>query len=324
MPQRGLPIPAYRETRRTLLREICSAAAVALEVPGARAQGFPSSSRRASEATPVSFSRQLNGAKIHYRQWGSENRPAMVLLHPAPLNCHVWDSFAPRIAAHFRVIAPDARGFGDSAWNESYGDDIYLKDLSALIHELNLGKVLLCGNSMGGTLAYMYAGLHPENVDRLILADTGPGPAKESGPSQSPPPRRGPPPIPTGPFKSPDDAAAQIPKPFGPAFTQAMIDHNLKREPDGSWRWKYDMKGTAVEAERSMRDPRKWPLWKAVKCRTLVLRGEKSPAMSKEMADQMIDENRNATLVVIPDAGHFIPIEAPAAFTEAVLKWLAV
>jgi pimeloyl-ACP methyl ester carboxylesterase len=45
--------------------------------------------------------------------------------------------------------------------------------------------------------------------------------------------------------------------------------------------------------------------------------------MSQELADQMIAENQHATLVVIPDAGHFIPIDAPAAFEAAVRKWLA-
>jgi pimeloyl-ACP methyl ester carboxylesterase len=180
---------------------------------------------------------------------------------------------------------------------------------------------------MGGTLAYMYAGLHPENVERLILVDTGPGekPTDQPPPTAPPAPRRGgPPPMPAGPFASVEDAAAQVPKAFGPAFTRAMIDHNLKRDTDGSWRWKYDLKGTTVAAERSMRDPRKWPLWKAVKCPTLVLRGESSPAMSQQAAEQMIAENEHATLVVITGTGHFIPLEAPLAFEAAVRKWLSV
>lgn len=251
----------------------------------------------------------------------------MLLLHPAPLNSRVRDSFAPVMASRFRVIAPDARGFGESEWSESYEGDVLLNDLHALLSELKLRRVVLCGNSMGGTLAYMYAGLHPENVERLILADTGPGekPADQASPTAPPSPRRGgPPPMPAGPFTSVDDAAAQVPKAFGPAFTRAMIDHYLKRDADGSWQWKYDLKGTSVAAERSMRDPRKWPAWKAVKCPTLVLRGERSPAMSPQAAEQMVAENEHAPLVVIPGAGPFIPLEAPSAFEAAVRKWLGV
>jgi pimeloyl-ACP methyl ester carboxylesterase len=173
----------------------------------------------------------------------------------------------------------------------------------------------------------MYAGLHPENVERLILVDTGPGekPSDQPPPTPSPAPRRGgPPPIPAGPFTGPDDVAAQMPKPWGAAFTRAMIDHNLKRDAEGVWRWKCDLKKLMAAYERSVLDPRKWPLSKAVKSPTLVLRGEGSPAMSQQAAEQMIAENEHATLVVIPGAGHFIPLEAPLAFEAAVRKWLSV
>jgi pimeloyl-ACP methyl ester carboxylesterase len=77
----------------------------------------------------------------------------MLLLHPGMLNSHVWDSFAPVVASRFRVIAPDARGHGESEWGESYEGDVFLNDLRALISELKLRRVVLCGNSMGGSLA---------------------------------------------------------------------------------------------------------------------------------------------------------------------------
>jgi pimeloyl-ACP methyl ester carboxylesterase len=38
----------------------------------------------------------------------------------------------------------------------------------------------------------------------------------------------------------------------------------------------------------------------------------------------MISENKNASLVVVPNAGHFIPIEQPAAFEAAIRTWLGV
>jgi pimeloyl-ACP methyl ester carboxylesterase len=277
---------------------------------------------------PKSFFRNINGVNIHYRQWGNESNRPMLLLHPAPLNSHVWNSFGPAMASRFRVIAPDARGFGESNWSDSYDGDIFLEDLCSLVNDLGLRRVVLCGNSMGGTLAYMYAGQYPDNVERLILVDTGPGEKPSDAgppPNASASPRRpGPPPIPPGPFTSADDAAAQVPKLFGPAFIKAMIEHNLKRCADGSWCWKFDHKGTAPAAERAMRDLRKWPLWRSVKCPTLVLRGERSPAMSQQSAEQMVAENERATLVVIPNAGHFIPLEAPSALEAAVRKWLAL
>ena len=112
-----------------------------------------------------------------------------------------------------------------------------------------------------------------------------------------------------------------MPAVFGAAFVKAMVEHNLKQAPDGRWQWKHDPAVMAA-AEQSMRDPRKWARWNGVKCPTLVLRGERSPVLPQRIADQMIAENKNASLVVVPNAGHFIPIEQPAAFEAAVRRWL--
>ena len=46
--------------------------------------------------------------------------------------------------------------------------------------------------------------------------------------------------------------------------------------------------------------------------------------MSRRAAEQMVSENPNATLVVIPDAGHFIAQEQPDAFDKAVRSWLDI
>jgi pimeloyl-ACP methyl ester carboxylesterase len=267
---------------------------------------------------------QVNGLRLHYLEWGSERSEPMVLLHPAPLNAHVWDHFGPVMAPHFRVIAPDARGFGDSAWSNSYDGDVFLEDLHALIGSLSLKRPILCGNSMGGTLAYMYAGMHPDEVERLIAVDTGPGePPSRTAPTGAPLPRPGgPPPMSPGPFASPAEAAAAISPVMGAAFIKAMIDHNLKRAGDGTWVWKHDHARVMAAGARSMSDPRKWPMWNAVRCPTLVLRGERSPALSQQAAERMVAGKENAVLEVIPGASHFIPIEAPALFEAAVRRWL--
>jgi pimeloyl-ACP methyl ester carboxylesterase len=103
-----------------------------------------------------------------------------------------------------------------------------------------------------------------------------------------------------------------------------VTHENLKPDSNGAWKWKYDYEGSAGGFERSVRDPRRWPLWGAVKCPTLVLRGARSPAFSQRAAEQMVSENANASLVVIPECGHFIALEQPAAFEKAVRNWLGV
>jgi pimeloyl-ACP methyl ester carboxylesterase len=317
----GLAI-ASRLNRREALRTLglgLPMALVAELVPRASVAG-----QTANRAEAASKFLDVKGVKLHYLEWGAGNANPLLLLHPAPLNAHVWDEFGPAMARYYRVVAPDARGFGDSQWSDGYSDDGFVEDVRALVTALGLKRSILGGNSMGGTLAYYYASLYPDDVNRLILVDTGPGekPAEAGAPAGPNGPRAGgPPPMPTGPFTSPEDAAARVPAVLGPAFVKAMIQHNLKQEAGGQWQWKYDPAVMAA-GERSMRDPRKWPRWMAVKCPTLVLRGERSPALPQRIAEQMVAENKNASLVVVPNAGHFIPIEQPAAFETAIRTWL--
>jgi pimeloyl-ACP methyl ester carboxylesterase len=302
-----------RSTRREALRKL------GLGFPLAWAAGL-------LQRTSASRFVEIRGVKLHYLAWGDRRARPLLLLHPAPLNAHVWDAFGPVMSTDYHVVAPDARGFGDSQWSDAYSDDSFVEDIRALLTALGLKRPILCGNSMGGTLAYTYASLYPEDVERLILVDTGPGekPLEPGAPTvQSGPPRGGPPPVPAGPFATPRDAAARVPAIFGAAFVEAMVQHNLKQGADGRWHWKNDP--AIMEAgERSMRDSRKWPRWIAVRCPTLVLRGERSPALPQRLAEQMVAENKNASLAVVANAGHFIPIEQPAAFEAAVRKWLAM
>jgi esterase len=127
-----------------------------------------------------------------------------------------------------------------------------------------------------------------------------------------------------GPFKSAAEARAAIPTVMGTAFAEEMVEHNLKRADDGTWTWKHDHARVMAAGARSLTDPRKWPMWNSVRCPTLVLRGERSPALSQQAAERMVAGKENAVLKVIPGASHFIPIEAPTLFERAVRQWLGV
>lgn len=56
----------------------------------------------------------VNGLRLHYLDWGSRGKPALVLLHGGSAYAQWWDFFAPAFADDFHVIAPDWRGHGDS------------------------------------------------------------------------------------------------------------------------------------------------------------------------------------------------------------------
>src|SRR5207237_6811700 len=116
----------------------------------------------------------VNGIRLHVLDWGGSG-PPLILLHGIARHAHTFDHIAPEFSRHYRVIAVDMRGHGDSGWSAegAYLVQDYVKDLEGLIDQLRLRNVTLLGNSTGGRVAQVYAGLHPANVDRLIVDDGG-------------------------------------------------------------------------------------------------------------------------------------------------------
>jgi pimeloyl-ACP methyl ester carboxylesterase len=117
-----------------------------------------------------------NGLRLHYLEWGDPAKPPMILLHGIARHAHTFDHIAPAFARDHRVIALDMRGHGDSAWSAegAYLVQDYVKDLESLVAQLRLRRVTLLGNSTGGRVVQVFAGLHPEVVERLVVEDVGP------------------------------------------------------------------------------------------------------------------------------------------------------
>jgi 3-oxoadipate enol-lactonase len=122
------------------------------------------------ETPPVQFADGLRH-RIAYRRAGS-GQP-VVLVHPLALSGEVWGEFGARLAAGFDVIAPDARGHGESGWDgEEFGIDDLADDVAALLDALALPAAHVIGMSMGGSTAVSFAGRYPERVTAMFLADT--------------------------------------------------------------------------------------------------------------------------------------------------------
>lgn len=85
-----------------------------------------------------------------------------------------WHSFAKQLTGQYHVIALDLPGFGESTRlpEASYGYPQQVERLHAFIQKLNLSKIHLAGNSMGGAICGIYAARHPEEVASLTLIDT--------------------------------------------------------------------------------------------------------------------------------------------------------
>ncbi len=111
-----------------------------------------------------------NGAKLHYLAAGSGE--PVILLHGYAQNSHMWRPLIAELARTKTVIAPDLRGFGQSARPASgYDKKSMAQDIHALAHSLGFERVRICGHDIGLMVAYAYAALYPSEVEKIVLMD---------------------------------------------------------------------------------------------------------------------------------------------------------
>ena len=105
--------------------------------------------------------------------FGGAGKP-IIFLHGFPESHRTWRHILPDLAADFRVVAPDQRGFGGSDKPqevEAYKTDRVVEDLIALADALDIGRFTLVGHDWGGAAAWLAALRHPERIERLVIVN---------------------------------------------------------------------------------------------------------------------------------------------------------
>lgn len=126
-----------------------------------------------ADAQPVAISDRyatVNGVKLHYLVAGQGD--PVLLLHGYAQNSHMWRPLMKELGKTHLVVAPDLRGFGDSARPESgYDKKTMAQDVHALAQSLGIAKAGVAGHDIGLMVAYAYAAHFPDEVERLALLD---------------------------------------------------------------------------------------------------------------------------------------------------------
>ena len=112
------------------------------------------------------------GVNLHYQDTGpSKNAIPIVFLHGFGASLQPWQTWAQALSEDYRVISVDLPGFGLTGEDPSgiYTDQRSVEVLEAFLKELNIPKVVLVGNSMGGKFAWQFAARYPNQVAKLVL-----------------------------------------------------------------------------------------------------------------------------------------------------------
>ncbi len=117
----------------------------------------------------------VNIGQVHLNVVDRGSGDPLLLVHGFPLDHTMWNAQIEVLSSHYRVIAPDLRGFGRSG---STGDEMttmgqFADDLAALLDALQIGEpVTFCGLSMGGYIAWEFYRRHRARLAALVLCDT--------------------------------------------------------------------------------------------------------------------------------------------------------
>lgn len=113
---------------------------------------------------------EVNGTRLHYLIAGTGD--PVYLLHGYAQTSHMWRPLVVELAKTHTVIAPDLRGFGDSAKPESgYDKKTLAEDVHALATSLGHKRAGVAGHDIGLMVAYAYAAQFPSEVERIALLD---------------------------------------------------------------------------------------------------------------------------------------------------------
>jgi pimeloyl-ACP methyl ester carboxylesterase len=131
----------------------------------------PRAALEARYAAPPSTFVEVEGVRLHIRDTGARDAPALILLHGFGSSLHAWEDWAPRLEADFRTIRLDIPGFGLTGADPSgdYTDARSLALIAALMDRLGLARAHLLGSSMGGRIAWRFAAEYPDRVAKLVL-----------------------------------------------------------------------------------------------------------------------------------------------------------
>jgi pimeloyl-ACP methyl ester carboxylesterase len=117
---------------------------------------------------------EIDGATVHFQEFGDRNDPTLLLIHGFSASVYVWRTVAPQLADEgFHVVAVDLIGFGYSdkpAWFD-YKITSQARMISRFMDRLGIGRATVVGSSYGGAVAMTLALDYAERVEKLVLVD---------------------------------------------------------------------------------------------------------------------------------------------------------
>lgn len=274
-------------------------------------------------AAPAAFSSRFytspDGLKLHYREYAGPPgaRLTVVCIPGLTRNARDFEDVAPHLASRYRVICPELRGRGLSAYASdpmTYVPVTYVRDIVALLESAGLKRVAVIGTSLGGIISMLLATFIPHRLLGVVINDIGPtldpiGLARIGsyvGRSK--------------PMGTWDEAAAAIEAIDGVIFPDykaeewvRMAKRRFVETPDGAIKPDYDL-NISKPFVANAKAVDLWPFFSSFRLMPiLAIRGALSDLLSPAIFDRMQAEIPHLVRITVPNRGHAPYLDEPEA-----------
>jgi len=261
--------------------------------------------------------------RFRYLDWGTKGLRPILFLHGGALTAHTWDLCCLALRDEFHCIALDQRGHGDTDWapDADYSIGAQREDIRGFADRLGLDRFVLVGQSMGAINGLAFAVTHPERLSALVMIDAGPE-VRRRGSSRIREFVNG--------GAKPETLEEIIERALAfnprrdPQILRRSLMHNLRRQPDGSWSWKYDRsRFQRLDHDIHLAERRRLADNLAkVTCPAFIVRGAESDVFHQDDAERLAKNFPDGRQITIAQAGHTVQGDNPKDLVAALREFL--
>jgi pimeloyl-ACP methyl ester carboxylesterase len=275
----------------------------------------PSWFRAAVNAPCESHYAPIDGARVHYLTWNraDTDKPDLMLVHGFRAHARWWAFVAPYLAEHFRVMALEFSGMGDSEARPRYDTLTFVGDMLGAIEHAGWRKPTIVGHSFGGHRVIRACAEHPSAFARAVMLDSYvnfPGRGEVFTPRIKLGPRK------TYPTYEAARARFRV-VPEAGAQADYVLDylafHSIKQVEDG-WTWKFDENqvGGLIEHDGAGFLPK-------IDIPFTIMHGEFSDVLTAARARDVVAQLKHGRgPIAIPEAHHHVMLDQPLALVAAL------
>ena len=266
---------------------------------------------------------EVDGATVHFQEFGEPNCPTMLLIHGYTASTYVWNTVAPELAANgFHVVAVDLIGYGFSEKPRWFDYEIasQARMIERFMDRLGIGRATLVGSSYGGAVALTVALDYAERVEKLVLVDAVINDEAKNHPVMKLAGIRG-----VGEFITPflldsrffmrQRMRATLDQSKHHLITKERIESILRPLAAADAHHAILQTGRNWNADRIEHDAH------LIHQPTLIIWGENDGVISIRNGEKLYNSILNSRFVVLKNCGHVPPEETPEIFTVLVTEF---